>query len=274
MLAALVSCCAGGTHKDETAERSKKGRRQRARRVVFVVLRRETLGVIIYDSDDRQRFTALNAGVLIAVETEHSCGANVICRRTDVQNEIPRKHVVAMLVSLRLRVDEDVRKWSGRVSHIRTRLKCVKEFPNSAVDGSHVVGTVDLAGLLLTIFGVNRRMIGFIVNEQQRHAANYLAILPVIDLAFDMQDPFEQILQYRAVLLDDENHRIAADRNSNRVGDRPPKVTIVCAVRQRTDGKLAAEQFADTNQASGTIEVSVLLGVTSNHAFVYAELSL
>ncbi|HWB20153.1 MAG TPA: hypothetical protein VG711_07635, partial [Phycisphaerales bacterium] len=88
-----------------------------------------------------------------------------------------------------------------------------------------------------------------------------------------MKNPFKEIAQDAAVLLDDEDYWVATDCDTC-VGFRSAKISVVKAAGEGVYGEQLTEQPSDANQAVGLVKLSILLAIAPENAFIQPVLGL
>src|SRR5205807_7707371 len=90
--------------------------------------------VIRNDPDDGKSLARGSAYPLVLCEPEHLCGANVITRRWQCQNECGREQIWAQAGCFVLGVDENVRVRGGRIANVCTSPEFHQELADGAID--------------------------------------------------------------------------------------------------------------------------------------------
>ena len=129
----------------------------------------------------------------------------------------------------------------------------------------------------LCALGIDRSVICFVVDQQQRNIPHHPAALHRIIRACDVEHPLEQIAQHADVLLHHEHDRIAADHDANLLRHRAAEIAIVCAACQRVDMQsltIRQRNLADADPTAICVQAAVLLRVETENAFIQSQLRL
>src|SRR5690606_14510310 len=104
----------------------------------------------------------------------------------------------------------------SRVSYKSTLVENIKQSPDQAIDSLDII---DVLG------GIYRCGIGFIINDQHRYVKEFwCSVHRFYVLIF--RKPINHVFKDTFIFLNDEYHRIFANRDVQSIGDRLTKVTL------------------------------------------------
>src|SRR5437588_5520346 len=243
--------------------------------MLFVTRRDQVLGVSD-DPHDRQTGSRCGLTITVIAQAEDLNGTNVVGRRWQIDDEAAREEVVTMLDGSAIRRNEYIGERGCGIPDVGALLEGVQKLPDQAVDRSDLLLVLELAGLIdLELFGVHRGMVRLIVKHQHRKVLDDAPARPIYPSHVRL-NPLEEVVQYRPVLLDNEDHGVAADIHRGRLGLRPVEVTVASAGREGVGCQRTVTNSEVSDPHLGTLlgEHTALLGIPPEEAFVQAQLRL
>ena len=210
----LAPCSAGCTGQDEAADREPDGVRKRADNVVLLVAVRNPRLVVVHEPRNRKLLHALETQQRIFLDPKHLVRSGVIPRSRNPEDEVSREQVFAVLLAEAILVDEDVCERRSRVANVGALLEPVEEPSDQSVDRGWIEVWIGAAILVVgDVPGVDRRVIGFVVNDEERHIGNNKPARFGMTLLLYERRPLDQISENRGILLDDQQYRIGSDHH-------------------------------------------------------------
>ena len=166
---------------DEGAHRPHEAFGQHIDRMVDLVLHRQDVLVVVDQ-----------ANMLVAGIEEDLLRAEIVRRRVKADDEMAREQILLQRLVIGVRIDEDVGEGRGRVADIAAAVKQREQLADLAVDPRDFVTGIG---------GVDRGIVGLVVDQQHRLADHLRALMDGMLL-----QPFQQVLQRAGVLLDHQDH--------------------------------------------------------------------